>query len=317
MMKALVKHSVLTVALCSSLAAIADYPVGVQDKFTALEGKTVTLDVLDNDTGENLRLLDSNDWTLKGGRSTINTSPTLLAQRKITYTAPTGFSGDDEFWYVFADEQGRTNAAKVTVTVRPAGSAVIRPVDDEVSVQQNTTIRINVTKNDDAPFARITEFNGWSEKGGQITKQEGFANRFTPYLTYTPPADFVGIDTFWYVMDDNDPGTDANAAKITVNVTKSDSSGSYPTGTPDNLKYVEVRGGFLSPYYPLDNDIGDGLRLVSENGYSEKGGRYSMGENSLSFYTPPANFTGQDRIWYVFEDELGRTNFSVITLNVD
>lgn len=315
MIKTFLNGSLVMSALFISTTAMANYPVGVQDKFTALAGQTQTLKVLDNDIGENLRLVDSNSWTVKGGRTSIG-STTELRKRYVRYTAPAGFSGEDEFWYVFEDEQGRTNAAKVIVTVRPEGSPSLLPGYDEVSVQKNKTIRINVMKNDSGPFGRIVEFNEWSEKGGKVTKQEGFANRFSPYLTYTPAAGFVGTDTFWYVVGGSDPDGFKNAAKVTVNVTETSKAGAYPTGTPDNLKYVSGGNLFTTAYYPLDNDTGSELRFVGNQGYSEKGGTYSLSIFGSMAYFPRSGFSGQDRVWYVFEDALGRTNWSVVTFTV-
>ena len=316
MINTFMKGSLAISAFCISTTALANYPIAVQDKFTALSNQTQTLDVLANDIGENLRLIESNSWTVKGGRTSLS-STTELRKRSIRYTAPAGFSGKDEFWYVFEDEQGRTNAAKVIVTVRPEGSPPLLPGNDEVNVQQNKSIRINVMKNDSGPFGRIVEFNEWSEKGGKVTKLEGFANRFSPYLTYTPAEGFVGTDTFWYVVGGSDPDGFKNAAKVTVNVTKTSNAGAYPTGTPDNLKYVQGGNLLTTSYYPLDNDTGSELRFVGSQGYSEKGGTYSLGTRGNMSYFPRSGFSGQDRVWYVFEDALGRSNWSVVTFTVD
>lgn len=316
MIRKIMKGSLVMGALCISTVVMADYPVAVQDKFNALANETQQLNVLDNDIGENLRLIESNSWTVKGGRTSLS-SAFELRKRSINYTAPAGFSGEDEFWYVFQDEQGRKNAAKVIVTVRPEGSPVLLPSNDEVSVQKDKTIRINVMKNDSGPFGRIVEFNEWSKKGGKVTKLEGFANRFSPYLTYTPANGFVGTDTFWYVVGGSDPDGFKNAAKVTVNVTETSNAGAYPKGTPDNLKYVRGGNLFTTAYYPLDNDTGSELRFVGDQGYSEKGGSYTLSGQGRMSYIPRSGFSGKDRVWYVFEDALGRANWSVVTFTVD
>ncbi|PWQ95073.1 Ig-like domain-containing protein [Leucothrix pacifica] len=316
MIKILTKKFVAVSLLSLSGAAMADYPVGVQDHYKALANQSHSFFVLDNDIGENLRLVKTNSWTLKGGRAEIR-SQFELRKRYIYYTAPAGFTGEDEFWYVFEDEQGRTNAAKATVTVRSEDAVPLLPGNDDTTVQKNKTIRINVMKNDNDQFSRIVEFNDWSEKGGKVTMLEGFANRFSPYLTYTPPQDFVGTDTFWYVVGGSDPDGFKNAAKVTVTVTEADKSGDYPTGSPDNLQYVRGGNLFTTSYYPLDNDSGSELQFVGEGGYSELGGTYILSKSGAMSYYPPSGFSGQDRVWYVFEDALGRTNWSVVTFNVD
>ena len=318
MIKKLINRSLVMCSLCLSTAALADYPVGVQDTYNALANETHSFFVLENDTGDNLRLTKTNRWTAKGGRAEIQ-STFELRKRYIRYTAPAGFSGQDEFWYDFEDEQGRTNAAKVIVNVRPEGSQPILPGYDEVTVQKDKTIRINVMKNDnDTVGNSILEFNAWSAKGGKITKLEGFANKNTPYLNYTPPEGFVGTDTFWYIVGNYfNPEGYKNAAKVTVEVTEADNSGAYPSGSPDNVTYVKGGNLFLTQYYPLDNDSGSELRFVGDRGYSEHGGTYGLSKNGSMSYEPRNGFTGQDRVWYVFEDALGRTNWSVVTFTVE
>lgn len=316
MMNMFIRQSLIAITLCSPVMAMADYPVAIQDNFSAIDGRWEMLEVLANDSGENLNIIASNNWTLKGGRTSISNS-FERKKRIIYYRPPDGFSGEDEFWYALEDEQGRTNSTKVTIHVRPAGSPVLLPKDDTVSVQKDTTIRINVMKNDAGPSMRLGDYNEWSEKGGRITKQDNFGERsYLSYLIYTPPKGFVGTDTFWYVIDGGGlSGLEPNAAKVTVVVTEESSAGVFPTGQPDNVTYYESVPENETYYYPLDNDLGNELRLVGSDGYSEHGGRYSLTKSRIK-YRPANGFSGKDRVWYVFEDELGRTNFSVITFTV-
>ena len=68
----------------------------------------------------------------------------------------------------------------------------------------------------------------------------------------------------------------------------------------------------------LANDVGNGLVLVanpSANGYSLKGGTVSLSGNKL-IYNAKADFEGEDKIWYNFEDVLGRISWGEVTINV-
>ena len=74
----------------------------------------ITLNVLDNDTGNGKGLVEVNPFSQQGGAVSISNN-------QIIYTPKAGFSGTDIFWYVMEDDQGRTNSAKVTVSVTSSG----------------------------------------------------------------------------------------------------------------------------------------------------------------------------------------------------
>ena len=86
------------------------YPVGVSDFITTIAYTPVTIDALANDTGSGLSLLEVNEYSVNGGTVSI-------VSGKLRYDPKDGFRGTDSFWYAFTDSLGRSNAAKVTVTV--------------------------------------------------------------------------------------------------------------------------------------------------------------------------------------------------------
>ena len=56
--------------------------------------------------------------------------------------------GEDGFWYVIEDVQGRRNSARVSVDVKPISSPLPAPQADFANVPQGTSVRIDVLKND-------------------------------------------------------------------------------------------------------------------------------------------------------------------------
>ena len=90
--------------------ATPPWPTATPDFAEARNGLRTTIRVLENDTGNVLRLSSSNEWTKNGGQ-------TEILGTYIRYTPPIGFSGTDSFWYELTDAQGRTNSAKVEVQV--------------------------------------------------------------------------------------------------------------------------------------------------------------------------------------------------------
>jgi hypothetical protein len=302
-----------------SSAAMADYPVGFHDQYTIGKSASQAFDVLSNDTGTDLKIVDFNQWSVKGGRI-IRDSSDRDKRRNLFYTAPrNGFTGEDEFWYVLEDAQGRRTAAKVKV---PLKETPLHPKEDRVSVKKNTSIRINALANDSVvtsgprTIVKIVDFNAWSKRGGRISLESSDSG--TPLqFKYTPKQGFTGVDEFWYAISRSDEGPEA--ARVVINVTEYHSSGAYPKGKQDDVNYVYDARGTDYAYFPLDNDTGNNLRIVDRSGYSQKGGRYRVSSAGTLRYFPPSTLSqngGDDKIWYVIEDALGRKNWSVINFKV-
>ena len=89
-------------------------------------------------------------------------------------------------------------------------------------------------------------------------------------------------------------------------------TGPPPVGTPDN---VTVAAGGTITIDVLSNDIGRGLTLSAPNAWSLKGGNVSLVNNQL-VYKPKQGYAGSDNIWYVFSDNLGRTNSGQVNITV-
>jgi len=271
------------------------YPEGVEDLVTTAAGESVTIDVLANDQGAGLEILEYNTSSYQGG------TVTQLGERLI-YTPRTGFAGEDVFWYAFKDNQGRTNSTKVTITVTgvdagayPTGSA------DAVSTAKNTPATFDVLANDTGVDLTLFETNPWTLRGGTATIQNN-------KIVYTPKADFVGEDTLWYVLKDVAGRT--NSAEVTITVTETPPA--YPVAIAD---YATTSVDTAITIDVLDNDTGSALSIAEVNEYSA-GGTVAIVGDKLR-YTPNAGFTGSDSFWYAIRDSLGRLNAIQVFVEVN
>jgi len=88
----------------------AGWPVATIDTVTISRDETITIPVLENDSGLELNLIALNEVTVEGGSAAIQ-------QNKIIYTPYLGFTGEDSFWYQFVDARGRKNSTQVKLTV--------------------------------------------------------------------------------------------------------------------------------------------------------------------------------------------------------
>jgi len=57
-----------------------------------------------------LRIVEVNEYSREGGRI-------VIVNGELSYTPRSGYRGADSFWYVINDSLGRSNSAKVDVTV--------------------------------------------------------------------------------------------------------------------------------------------------------------------------------------------------------
>lgn len=298
----------------------ADWPVSLGDSSVVHHSQSkVLIDVLANDIGDNLKIIAVNSWSRNGGRASLDDFDGI--GRYVLYTPPKKFVDSDTFWYDIVDDQGRTNAAKVTVSIKPLTSRYPDPQPDVVKVKKGTGIRIDVLKNDIASHPEFTEFSTVSEQGGRIVQVD-------KQLHYTPPVDFTGTDVFWYTMKSSD-SREKNTAKVTVEVMENYSPSPYPVTKPD---FIDVRVAcnrepprtvFCYPQVldVLQNDSGKNLKIIRNSAWSLRGGEVNVVDHPISGYfigyTPkPNDGDGEDKIWYIIEDEVGRKNWGVVTLNV-
>ena len=164
-----------------------------------------TIDVLANDTGIGLLLNTPNAWSLAGG----NVS---LVNNKLVYISKTGFVGDDKIWYTFKDSRGRSNYGQVNITVN-AEAAIPYPIAnaDAYTTVKNMGMTLDILANDSASGLEIQIDNlyDYTAEGGRTSKSAG-------EVIYTPKADFVGEDNFWYVMVDSKGRKNSAQVKIYV-----------------------------------------------------------------------------------------------------
>ncbi len=184
---------VVTVNTPNSLVTAYD------DAVSVAKGGTVSINVLDNDSGNNLVLsvVDS-AWTGTASQS----------GNAVVYQAPTDFIGDVVIWYEAMDANGNEDWAKVIVTITdPAGTSVIAN-DDTATVKKGNSVSINVLANDSGNniFLSVVDLP-WI----------GTASKSGNNIFYQAATDFTGDVTIWY--EAMDPDGNESWAKVIVTIT--------------------------------------------------------------------------------------------------
>ena len=132
---------------------------------------------------------------------------------------------------------------------------------------------------------------------------------------YTPDIAFSGIDTFTYVVDDND-GKSSNVAVVQILVAAGEPRGLPPVAQDDQA----TSDGNQISIGILGNDLdADGL-LVPESVevvQSPMNGAVESAEGGAILYAPNPGFAGVDRFSYSVKDDAGMvSNVAVVTIYV-
>lgn len=86
------------------------WPTANIDVVTTTKNTAIAISVLDNDSGDRLRLTEVNEWSVNGGRA-------FIRGNRVEYHPKANYVGQDSFWYNFTDAKGRTNSAEVKLTI--------------------------------------------------------------------------------------------------------------------------------------------------------------------------------------------------------
>lgn len=323
----------LSIAFCLPTTAIAGWPVAITDNIAvhSTQRNFKEYEVLGNDIGQGLQVIEVNDWSEQGGNAKI------VGGFAVSYRPPVDFEGEDGFWYVIRDSEGRTNSVRVSVTVLPASSPLSAPQDDFVQTPQNAPIRINVFRNDVWSQSDLNAGGEYiltlprelSEKGGTIKTTQAYSDTGTGrfpennQLIYTPPPGFVGVDTFEYFAQAS-VDSEKLTAKVTVEVLNSTTvPRAFPTASPVTASLTCPAGiddCLTRPFSVLGNEQSE-LLLRLNSSWSLNGGKVevierTLGPSALLYTAPLSGFEGEDTVFFVIEDEYARKNWGALTINV-
>jgi cysteine-rich repeat protein len=281
---------------------VNDPPVANDDAMTTPAGVPVTLPVLANDydvDGEGL------------GLPTVVVPPTtgsavVDTSGRIRFTPAPGFAGAVSFDYEICDAAGACDTATVRVVVGgdAQNNGAPTPRDDAATTPEGTPVDIPVLTNDSDPDLDTLTL-------GDVCVPVHGTVEVNPdgTLRYEPWADFVGVDTFCYVVCD--PSGACVAAEVTVTVT---AGANEPPDAIDDR--VSTQMATPVTIRPLDNDVdpdGDVLSLT-EVGTPRVGSLDRQG--NVLVFTPPAGFTGEVVFTVTVSDPTGATDTSVVVVDV-
>ncbi|MFT5524407.1 MAG: hypothetical protein ACI9HK_002360 [Pirellulaceae bacterium] len=188
-----------------SIVATNDRPSAVDDAGAGDEDTDITVDVLANDT-------DPDNDTLSIQIVSVTNGTASGASGQLVFTPNANFNGTAEVEYVASDSLALSNVALVTITVNPVNDNP-DAIDDRFTAATNSVLNVFTPLGNDLVFPDfgetliITGADAASVNGGIVAFDAGT-------VTYSPPLDFEGIDSFDYTISDENGGVDTATISV-------------------------------------------------------------------------------------------------------
>jgi len=281
---------------------INDAPVANDDSAATDEDTAVVVNVLTNDSD-----VDNDTLTVESVTQGSIGSVVKNADNTVTYTPNPNLNGTDSFSYIVTDSKGGTDSATVTVTVNATNDPPVANTDS-YSVDEDVTLAVpapGVLGNDsDVENNPLTAVMVSSTTNGSLTLNSDGS------FTYTPNANFNGIDTFTYKANDGTADSTVTTVTITVNPINDTPVANTNSYTVDEDKTLTVPApGVLGNDTDIENSP---LTAVLVSGPSN--GSLTLNSNGSFTYTPNANFNGSDSFTYKAND--GAADSSIATVSI-
>lgn len=176
-------------------------PVANPDIAIVKWNKSITIDVLANDTDADNDIIEISDATVDFGELTIENS-------QIVYTTSTVFFDKATIQYSITDNNGGSAHSSVTVQVVNNFAPIAN--DDSTSTNDKTSIKIMVLNNDqDEDGDELTITQASALYGSVVINSD-------QTLTYTAQLGFNGVDIITYSIMDEQSATAQGKVMVTV-----------------------------------------------------------------------------------------------------
>lgn len=261
-----------------TIREVNDEPIGGDDSYIVDEDNTqrwnhsqLLLNDLPgppNESNQALKIVGVSAVSARGGS-------VMLSGTEVIYTPPSDYSGPDSFTYTIEDNgttsgtpDFRQAVATVNLTVRDVNDPPIAETDFLETLED-----VAITRSKD--FFLLNDRPGGPNESWQTLKFLGVEPASTAggsvvfngtNVTYTPRKDFVGTDTFFYLIEDNgtsegrpDPKQARGTVSVTVVPINDAPSVILPLGTLNVLedapdRVIELLNHFFDPDIATNGD---------------------------------------------------------------
>ncbi len=147
--------------------------------------------------------------------TTCHGSVTLAADGSFIYTPEANYNGVDSFYYTVNDGTDDGNTVKVSIDVTPVNDVPVANADSYTTAEDTVlTIAAPGVLANDSDVVEGSDLNvsAYTQPGhGSVTLAADGS------FIYTPEANYNGVDSFYYTV--NDGTDDGNTVKVSIDVT--------------------------------------------------------------------------------------------------
>lgn len=226
----------------------------------------------------------------------------------VTYTPTSGFFGSNYFRYRITDSGGASATGAVMVFVRQSGNNSPWAQTDYAYVLPNSVSNvINVLTNDmdwDGDPRTLVAF---------LQPNHGIVVRVGTNLAYTPFANYLGADQFYYWVADNRGGLSQGVVEVAVR------TNAPPLANNDTANTYQGSGQFQIAVRQNDSDPeNDSLTIVATTS-GTNGASVSIYDDGSWYvnYQPAPTFWGRDTFTYTIRDVMGASSTGVVSVFVN
>lgn len=283
-------------AVALTLNPVPDLVVPVADVYTGTEDSALVVNAANG--------VLANDINVDGGAetATLLTPPlfgnvTLNPDGSFTYTPNANFAGADSFTYTVNNVAGVSIPAPVAITLTGVADTPVAVPDAYLNAEDSQLV-VNAAN---GVLANDIDADGDTLTAAVFTPPQFGTLNLSPNgsFTYTPNANFAGIDTFTYVA--NDGNSNSLPATVTITMTGSEDA---PVAVPD--AYIGLTATSLTINAAngvLANDLDfDGDTLTAALVSGPANGTLTLNPNGSFTYTSNAGFAGADAFTYRAND---------------
>ena len=240
--------------------------------------------------------------------------PAIAPNGTLTFTSAPDANGSATVTVKIHDDAGTANggvdtsaAQTFAIAVTPVNDNPIANADSATVAEDSGTTAINVLANDTmGPDTNETLTISAVTQGAHGTVA------FTATgLTYTPPANYNGADTFTYTISDGHGGSATALVSVTVTPVNDN-----PVANGDSVTVAEDSGVTVINVLANDTigpDTGETLKVTAVTQAAH--GTVTFTATGVS-YTPAANYNGPDSFTYTVSDGNGGSAAATVSVTV-
>jgi hypothetical protein len=279
---------------------VLDTPVATNDSYTFNQDVTSFVPVMANDTDP-----DSVSLTLTGYTNPTNGN-IVVSGTGFDYTPNALYVGPDSFTYRIVDGDGLiSGVATVNLTISSTNAAPV--AGDDAFVLNEDTSLLGVLSGSDLEMATLTYVIDTLPVNGTLVASS------TGGFSFTPTANFAGVTTFTFHV--NDGAYDSNIATVTLTVNNvNDAPVAAAASLSVNANTASSSGNLLSASVSA-TDIDSGSLTYSAATLPVNGVLVLSSTGSFT-YAPALGFVGTDSFTFLANDGFLDSTAATVTITV-